>query len=159
MSSRSKGLTVDDAVNAMLLLMPRLVGMAKRLPMPPALAGLDLAPRHLTMLAHLEHYGPLTVNEIARRLVVEPTTVSLMVSDLDRAGVVDRSADPADGRRRIVRISRSYVAPVHEWLAGNATAWRDAMSRLDSAERETVVSTMLAFEAAVTDERNGSGSG
>src|SRR5882757_8776245 len=54
MSTESDGPAVNEAVRTLLLLMPRLVGRAKRLPIPPALQGLDLAPRHLALLAHLE---------------------------------------------------------------------------------------------------------
>jgi hypothetical protein len=42
--SVSDGMTTAQAVRSMLLLMPRLVGRAKRLPIPAALRGLDLPP-------------------------------------------------------------------------------------------------------------------
>jgi len=45
---------------------------AKRLPVPAELHGLDLAPRHLALLAHLQYDGPLTVNELAGRLNSRP---------------------------------------------------------------------------------------
>ena len=61
--SASDEMTTAGAVRSMLLLMPRLVGRAKRLPIPVALRGLDLAPRHLAMLAHLQYDGPLTVSQ------------------------------------------------------------------------------------------------
>ncbi|MCM3262817.1 hypothetical protein M3765_01935 [Streptomyces thermoviolaceus] len=40
-----------------------------------------------------------------------PTTVSLMVSELSRPGVLQRTADPAD-HRRIVSIAPDYAAPI-----------------------------------------------
>ncbi|WP_189750842.1 MarR family winged helix-turn-helix transcriptional regulator, partial [Streptomyces tendae] len=112
MSTESDGPAVNEAVRTLLLLMPRLVGRAKRLPIPAALQGLDLAPRHLALLAHLEYDGPTSVNELAARLEVAPTTVSLMVSELSRPGVLHRTADPADRRRRIVAIAPAYAAPI-----------------------------------------------
>ncbi len=63
-------MTTTQAVRSMLLLMPRLVGRAKRLPVPDAMRGLDLAPRHLALLAHLQYDGPLTVSQLASRLEV-----------------------------------------------------------------------------------------
>src|ERR1700749_425040 len=97
-------MTTAQAVRSMLLLMPRLVGRAKRLPVPKALQGMDLAPRHLALLAYLQYEGPLTVSELADRLEVEPPTVSLMVGDLSRRGILTRAEDDADRRRRIVAI-------------------------------------------------------
>jgi DNA-binding MarR family transcriptional regulator len=148
-------MTTAAAVRSMLLLMPRLVGRAKRLPIPAALAGLDLAPRHLALLANLQHDGPLTVNQLADRLEVAPTTVSLMVADLSRQGVVTREEDAADRRRRIVAIGPRYAAPVTEWLSGSAAAWTEVLSALTPAERATIVATMRAYEAAL-DKHAGS---
>ena len=147
--SATNEMTTAQAVRSMLRLMPRLVGRAKRLPIPAALRRLDLAPRHLALLAHLEYDGPLTVSQLASRLEVAPTTVSLMVGDLSRHGVLTREEDDADRRRRIVSIAPAYAAPITEWLSGSATAWTEVLTALTPAERATVVATMRAFEAAL----------
>lgn len=142
-------MTTGQAVRSMLLLMPRLVGRAKRLPIPEALRGLDLAPRHLALLAYLQYDGPLTVSELAIRLEVAPTTVSLMAGDLSRSGVLTRAEDDADRRRRIVAITPDYADPISQWLAGSASAWTEVLEALSPAERATVVATMRAYEAAL----------
>jgi DNA-binding MarR family transcriptional regulator len=142
-------LTTAQAVRSMLLLMPRLVGRAKRLPIPATLRGLDLAPRHLALLAYLQYDGPLTVTQLAARLEVAPTTVSLMVGDLSRHGILEREEDDADRRRRIVSIAPGYAAPITEWLSGSAAAWTEVLAALKPDERATVVATMRAYEAAL----------
>ena len=149
MSTEAGGPAVDEAVRTLLLLMPRLVGRAKRLPIPAALRGLDLAPRHLALLAHLEYDGPATVNDLAARLELAPTTVSLMVGELSRPGVLERTVDPVDRRRRIIAIAPAYTAAIAEWLSGSATAWEHVMRDLDPVERATVVSALRAYEAAL----------
>ncbi|MEU7212076.1 MarR family winged helix-turn-helix transcriptional regulator [Streptomyces sp. NPDC044989] len=120
-----------------------------RPPIPPALQALDLAPRHLALLAHLEYDGPTGVNELAARLEVAPTTVSLMVSELSRPGVLQRDTDPADRRRRIVAIAPAYAAPISERLSGSASAWERVIRGLDPAERATVVTALHAYETAL----------
>lgn len=147
--SANDEMTTAQAVRWMLLLMPRLVARAKRLPMPAALQGLDLAPRHLALLAHLQYDGPLTVSQLAERLEVAHTTVSLMVGDLSRRGILTRQEDDADRRRRIVAIAPAYTAPITQWLSGTATAWTEVLATLTPAERATIVTTMRAFEAAL----------
>ena len=142
-------MTTAQAVRSMLLLMPRLVGRAKRLPVPKALQGMDLAPRHLALLAYLQYDGPLTVSELADRLEVAPTTVSLMVGDLSRRGILTRAEDDADRRRRIVAIAPDYAAPITEWLSGSAAAWTEVLEALTSAQRATIVTTMRAYENAL----------
>lgn len=145
----SDEMTTAQAVRSMLLLMPRLVGRAKRLPVPRALQGMDLAPRHLALLAYLQYEGPLTVSELADRLEVAPTTVSLMVGDLSRSGILTREEDDADRRRRIVAIAPDYAAPITEWLSGSAAAWTEVLEALTPAQRSTIVAAMRAYEAAL----------
>ncbi|WP_052850695.1 MarR family winged helix-turn-helix transcriptional regulator [Streptomyces avicenniae] len=133
----------------MLLQMPRVVGRLKRTPLPERLRSLSLAPRHLSLLAYLLFDGPLRVGELAERLEVAPTTVSLMVSDLSRQGVLDRRADPADRRRTIVTITEDAETrtAIERWLANGAVAWRKAFEPLSPAERALFVRTMLTYEA------------
>jgi DNA-binding MarR family transcriptional regulator len=147
--SASDEMTTAQAVRSMLLLMPRLVGRAKRLPIPAALSGQDLAPRHLALLAYLQYDGPLTVSQLADRLEVAPTTVSLMVGDLSRHGILTRAEDDTDRRRRIVAIAPDYTAAITQWLSGSVTAWTEVLAALTPAERATIVATMRAYEAAL----------
>lgn len=148
MSTR-KDPTVDEAVRAVMLLLPRLVGRIKRLPVPEPMRGLDLAPRHLSLLSYLVLDGSLTVSQLAGRLEVAPTTVSLMVGDLTRRGVLVRREDDADRRRRIVEIAPQHADAVADWLAPGAAAWRKALAPLSAAERRTVVDALRAYEDAL----------
>lgn len=146
------GLSTDEAVRSLLLLMPRLVGRAKRLPMPAQLRELDLAPRHLSLLAHLQYDGQLSVGELAARLDVAPTTVSLMVTELSNHGILVRREDDHDRRRRIVAITPSMEGPIAEWLSGNSRAWLTALEALNDTQRDIVVRTLQAYESALNVE-------
>jgi DNA-binding MarR family transcriptional regulator len=141
--------STDDAVRELLLLMPRLIGRIKRLPPPEQLRSADLAPRHLSLLSLLLLDGPQTVSQLAERLHVAPTTVSLIVGDLSRKGVLVRREDEEDRRRRIVDLSPDSRPAISEWLSPGARAWRQALEPLAPAERQLFVDTMLAYEAAV----------
>ncbi|MEU7695614.1 MarR family winged helix-turn-helix transcriptional regulator [Microbispora hainanensis] len=150
--STDDGLSLDEGIRTLLLLMPRLVGRAKRMPVPESLRTLDLAPRHLSLLSYLLFDGPLTVNELAARLEVAPATVSLMVGDLSRKGVVDRREDDADRRRTIVSIAEANREAVDAWLARGASAWRSALEPLTSEQRRMFVETLRSYERAVTGD-------
>jgi DNA-binding MarR family transcriptional regulator len=150
-ADRSK-LGVDDAIRALLLLMPRLVGRAKRLGIPSELQSLALAPRHLSLLSYLLFDGPMTVNDLAAHLEVAPTTVSLMVSELSRKGILQRQEDEADRRRRIVSITDTMRPAIDGWLARGATAWRTALTPLTPAERRVFIETLRAYELALEED-------
>ncbi|GAA2005619.1 MarR family winged helix-turn-helix transcriptional regulator [Catenulispora subtropica] len=144
---------LDAAVRSLLLLMPRLVAHAKRIPPPPELADLTLGPRHLSLLAFLLLDGPVTVNDLAARLQVAPTTASLLIGDLTRKGVLERAEDDADRRRRIVSIAAAARPAIEAWLAPGAEAWRRALGPLTPRQRRIFLDTLLAYEAAVAELR------
>jgi DNA-binding MarR family transcriptional regulator len=146
MPTGSTGLSVEDATRALLLLVPRLVGRAKRLPVPDELRDLALAPRHLSMLSYLLFDGPMTVNDLAARLEITPTTVSLMVGELSRKGIVERREDDDDRRRRIVSIAADRRQAITDWLGRGAARWRHALDPLTPAERRVVVETLRRYE-------------
>ncbi|MFD6281572.1 MarR family transcriptional regulator [Streptomyces sp. NPDC060209] len=146
---------VDDAVRALLLLMPRMAGRIKKTPVPEALQSFSLAPRHLSLLSYLLFDGPMTVNELAAQLQVAPTTVSLLVGDLNRQGILERREDEADRRRRIIGIAAGQQPAIAAWLAPGASAWRRALAPLTPDQRQVFVDTLLAYEAAVSDEEPG----
>lgn len=151
-ATSNAGPSLDDAIRALLLLTPRMVGRAKRAPVPAELQSFALAPRHLSLLAYLLFDGPLTVNELAARLEVAPTTVSLLVGELSRKGILERREDETDRRRRIVNITPEKQTSIEQWLARGATAWRTALEPLTPAQRKLVIDTLEAFEAASNAE-------
>jgi DNA-binding MarR family transcriptional regulator len=144
-------LSTEQAVRAMLLTLPRLVSRAKRTPVPDQLRSLHLAPRHLTLLSCLLFDGPTPVKDLAARLEIAPTTVSLMVSDLQRQGVVDRRTDPGDRRRTIVALSGDPAtrSAIDAWLANGARAWRRVFDGLTPEERATFVRAIQTYESEI----------
>jgi DNA-binding MarR family transcriptional regulator len=146
------GLELKDAVRTLLLLLPRVVGRAKRAPLPPELAGFALAPRHLSLFSYLLFDGPMPVNELAKRLEVAPATVSLMIGELSRQGMLDRQEDPEDRRRTIVSIAPDRQGAVESWLASSTRAWSVVLEPLTPAQRRLFVDTLAAFEDELNRE-------
>jgi DNA-binding MarR family transcriptional regulator len=68
-------------------------------------AGTDLAPSQLSALASVERHGPLTPSELARIERVQRPSATRIVARLEDAGLVERVADPTDGRSFTVGIN------------------------------------------------------
>ncbi|WP_141307367.1 MarR family winged helix-turn-helix transcriptional regulator [Streptomyces spinoverrucosus] len=132
--------------------MPRMVGRAKRMPVPREFQSLSLAPRHLSLLAYLLFDGPMSVNELAARLEVAPTTVSLMVGELSRKGILQRREDDEDRRRKIVSIADPHRDAINDWLGRGAGAWRKALAPLTAEQRRVFIDTLAAYEAALGED-------
>lgn len=150
----SRGLSVDDGIRAMLLLAPQLAARIKRTPVPDRLRSFSLGPRHLSLLSFLLFDGPLAVSELARRLEVAPTTVSLMVGDLSRQGILERREDENDRRRTIVSIAPEHRSSIEDWLAVGARAWRAALEPLTPDQRRTVVEAFQTYQRAAAAIRD-----
>ncbi|ACQ80557.1 transcriptional regulator, TrmB [Beutenbergia cavernae DSM 12333] len=130
----------------MILLMPRLMARSKRMPIPEELKDFALTPRHLSLLALLVYDEEATVKELAAGLQVASTTVSLVVGDLSRQGILERREDEADRRRTIVTIAVEHRAAVESWLAAGADSWHTVLQPLTPEERGVVVGALLAYE-------------
>lgn len=63
---------------------------------------LDVTPSQMSALMAVARCGPLTLGELAAHERVRPPTVSRIVRGLEGRGLVERSADPSDGR--VVRL-------------------------------------------------------
>lgn len=142
---------LEEAVRELLVLVPKIVARAKRRSIPAELAGHDLAPRHLSLFAILLE-GPLTVNELASSLQLAPTTVSLMIADLSRQGLLQREEDAADRRRRVISIPPDHLPAIRAWLGDSARAWRRVLSGLDPRQRSLVVGALRDFERELGDQ-------
>ncbi len=73
-------------------------------------------------------------------------TVSGVLAELDRAGLVDRQADPADRRRTIVRIVPAQSALVGQWLDGAAGPLARVLDKLAPSEQAAFLKAMDLLE-------------
>jgi DNA-binding MarR family transcriptional regulator len=112
-----------------------------------------LGPRHVAALEQLRG-GPVTVSELAARLDLTLPTVSGVLADLDRAGLVDRHADPADRRRTIVQIVAAQRAVVEEWLDGAAGPLARVLDQLAPSEQAAFLKAMDLLETELRTKDN-----
>ena len=64
-----------------------------------------LTPSQAASLATIERHGPLTPSELAERERVSRPTATRVLRFLLDAGLIERQADPADGRSALVSVS------------------------------------------------------
>lgn len=76
------------------------IRLLRRLRTVDAQTGLS-APR-LSALSVIVFRGPLTLSDLAAAEQVRPPTITRLVQALERAGLIERQADPAD--RRVTRV-------------------------------------------------------
>jgi DNA-binding MarR family transcriptional regulator len=65
----------------------------------------DLTWPQISVLGHLERDGPATVTALARAERMRPQSMGATIAVLEAAGLVTRTADPADGRQTILSLT------------------------------------------------------
>jgi DNA-binding MarR family transcriptional regulator len=126
-------------------LFPRVTRGMRRWQDRAAPAPAPLSPRHVAALEQIRG-GPLTVGELASQLGLTLPTVSGVLADLDRAGLVERRPDPADRRRTIVQIIPGQATLIGHWLDGAAKPLARVLDQLTPAEREAFLKAMDLLE-------------
>lgn len=109
------------------------VQAALRRSMDQALGEHDLSMAQYAMLSNLDHAGPLTNAELARRSFVTPQTSIRIVLDLEAAGFVERRPDRSN--RRL--LNASLTAAGRAQLAVAEVAANEVEARMLDGFSET----------------------
>ncbi len=86
------------------------------------------------VLESLHHVGPLCQGELAEKLLRSGGNLTLVVDNLEKAGLVVRERDPADRRFVVVKLTEkgsAFIAELFPKIVANVTR---EMSRLSSTE-------------------------
>jgi DNA-binding MarR family transcriptional regulator len=126
-------------------LFPRVIRGMRRWQDRAAPAPAPLSPRHVAALEQIRG-GPVTVGELAAQLGLTLSTVSGVLADLDRAGLVERHPDPADRRRTIVQIAPGQATLIGPWLDGAAKPLARVLDKLTPGEQEAFLKAMDLLE-------------
>src|SRR4051794_10776559 len=70
------------------------------------LDGHELTLTQYVTLVVLDEYGPSGQQRLAQLVVVDPRNLVAVLDALTARGLVERMADPEDGRRRVVTLTR-----------------------------------------------------
>ncbi|MFD6948517.1 MarR family transcriptional regulator [Nocardiopsis sp. TSRI0078] len=104
-----------------------------------------LTARHGAVLAQLSHGQELGVSELSSRLDVGLSTVSELVGDLSRAGLVERRNDPANRRRVLVSLAREHRELMRAFVERRARPLLRTFERLSPSQREGFAAGLEAW--------------
>jgi DNA-binding MarR family transcriptional regulator len=115
-----------------------LVRVAGLLQPDQELPGFSVSLSQAYALHELDMGAPLSQRELAERLMLEKSTVSRMVADLEDKGLVERERDPTNrrtyrlrltkkGREFHTRIAAGYGAQYSQWTAAMTEVERSAL--------------------------------
>jgi DNA-binding MarR family transcriptional regulator len=156
-STSSPDASIEHELRALLDHVRPVLGALKRAGPPPAIfhAAFErgsLGPRHAPVLMAVALQGDLSVSDLAEQVNLGLSTTSLLVGELSRAGLLERTEDPNDRRRTIVSLNRAYREAAEEWLHERVGPFRRTLERLSPEARANFIEgwRILAEESAQT---------
>jgi DNA-binding MarR family transcriptional regulator len=106
-----------------------------------------LGPRHVPVLMTVTFMGELSVSQIAERIGLSLATTSLMVGELAREGLVERTEDDRDRRRTIVRLHEDYRAVMDGWAQARFAPVGRALGSLSPTAHQHFLDGLRAITA------------
>jgi len=113
------------------------------------LAATGLRTTQFSILAKLKRLGPLTINELARQMVMDRTTLGRNIKPLERDGLVSIEPAQSDRRAKELRLTKTG----EKQLEAGFEAWSRAQTGFEStfgpkhaAELRRVLRNVIATE-------------
>src|SRR6201994_2724937 len=104
--------------------------------------GINLTPTQWAALAKLTETGRCSQNQLGRLTAMDVATIKGVIDRLTARGLPETSADPEDGRRLLVSLTRAGQQ-LAEKVAPNALAiTRETLAPLEPREREMLVAML-----------------
>jgi DNA-binding MarR family transcriptional regulator len=100
--------------------------------------GINLTPTQWAALAKLNETGPCSQNQLGRLTAMDVATIKGVIDRLTARGLTETSADPDDGRRLLVSLTRTGQQLAEKSAANALLISKETLAPLDARERETL---------------------
>lgn len=116
--------------------------------------GTGLSATRLSALSVIVFAGPIAMSDLATAEQVRLPTISRLVKDLEREGLVRRIPDPDDGRVQRVEATRKGARLLQEGRRRRVAALTADLQRLPAQRRKLLTRAVeILEELALPDER------
>lgn len=156
--STREGEHADEVAAAKSASVAQLLFKAARLLNERAVARLEpvdgaprLRPAHTSLFPHIDQAGT-RLTELARRLGISKQAVAQLVDELEQMGVIERLADPEDGRAKLIRFSRKAGRSLLDGLRHLQTIEAELAGELGVARMQALHEGLTALLAVLERE-------
>lgn len=106
----------------------------------------DMSLTSLSTLATLDRTGPRRITDLAGAEGVMQPSMTVLVTALERSGLVERRADPADKRVALVALTASGSDCLRARRRAGADAFAELVDKLPPGESEALAAAVTALE-------------
>ena len=105
----------------------------------------ELTWSQMAIIARLDSHGPLTTADLARLESVKPQSMGVSLAAIEQEGLVERRPHPTDGRQVLFALTEDGVIVRRQTRLAKQEWLRDAVGRLTTDERQTLVAAISLF--------------
>lgn len=98
----------------------------------------DLTFSQFAVLEALYHLGPMSAGEVSQKILKSGGNLTLVIDNLERAGLVRRERDASDRRVIHVHLTEAGSSKIEAVLPGHVAALVEELSVLSPGEQETL---------------------
>jgi DNA-binding MarR family transcriptional regulator len=105
------------------------------------------------ILRHLGEAGPQNVSALAERLGLDGSTVTRQVTAMQRDGLVERHADPYDGRGTVIAPTEAGLRRTAAVRAARAELYGHILADWSETDRDTLATLMRRLNESLDTHR------
>jgi len=107
----------------------------------------------LFLLVKLAHLGPRRASDLAEQLCADPSTVSRQVASLVKSGLVERQADPDDGRASLLVPTELGRVKVREHAHRRGATMKPVIADWSAQDRDDFLRLMNKYIEGIEAHR------
>jgi DNA-binding MarR family transcriptional regulator len=116
-------------------------------------ADMGLSPSMTAALASIERHGPVTPSRLAEIERIQRPTATRVIARLQESGLVEGTADPGDGRSRVIAVTAAGSARLRSIRTRKNAYLARRLDDLSAEERGTLEGAAEILERLLDDER------
>jgi DNA-binding MarR family transcriptional regulator len=112
----------------------------------------DLTSSQIAVILRLEKDGPATVSSLARAEGMRPQSMSSVIAPLEEMGFVAGAADPNDGRKTLISLTKTCRKSIEDGRAARQDWLAQALQKKLSPQEQKKVLTAIRLLARLTED-------
>jgi DNA-binding MarR family transcriptional regulator len=112
----------------------------------------DFTSSQIAVILRLEKDGPATVSSLARAEGMRPQSMSAVIFPLEETGFVAGAADPNDGRKTLISLTKACKKWIEDGRAARQDWLTQAIQQKLSPQEQKQVSSAIHLLARLTED-------
>jgi DNA-binding MarR family transcriptional regulator len=112
----------------------------------------DFTSSQIAVILRLEEHGPATVSSLARGEGMRPQSMSSVIAPLEEMGFVAGAADPNDGRKTLMSLTKACENWIEDGRAARQDWLAQAIQRKLSPQQRKTLSSAIQLLAQIADD-------